>query len=209
MRTRAGLIAIIVMLLAVMVGCMVPAVEEEITYRLVSLGPMSVSIPVTLERSQERLFGQSDADIPEGVRFKAYDSASNEIQFTLAEMDIEQMQGQESEDRPWEGWEAMEEMGVTRGVVAANLTLNNVLRGMGVWSVTRQVNRQLTVAGKEAWELQYRSTLLDEPVNFYFLVVLGDEYVWVILYSVKDDVWEKYDGTWDEIRDSVNLTLVD
>jgi len=196
----------VVMLLAVMVGCTAPAVEQEITYRMVSLGPVSVSIPMNLERTQQEPFGESYGDIPQGIALNAYDSTSGEIEFTIAEMNMAQMQ--DSQDQSWEGWEAMEEMGVTKGMVAADLTLNNVLRGMGVWSATRQVNRQLVVGGKEAWELQYRSTLLDEPVNYYFLVIFGDEYIWMILYSVKDDVWEKYDGSWDMIRDSVKLNLV-
>ena len=208
MRTRAGLVAIVAMLLVVVVGCTIPTVEQEITYRIVSLGPISVSIPMNLGRSQQEPFGESYEDTPEGITLNTYDSTSGEIQFRLAEVDMKKTQ--EFQDESWEGWEAMEEMGVTKGTVAEYLTVNNILRaGMGVLAPTRPVNRQLVVDSKEAWELWYRSQLLDEPVNYYFLVIFSDEYVWIILYSVEDDVWEKYDGSWDMIRDSVKLNLVD
>ena len=205
MRTRAGLIAIVIILLVVMGGCMVP-VEEEIAYRPVSLGPLSVSIPRTLERSQENLIEQLGTDIPEGVTLDAYDSTSDKIALMLADMGIKQMM--ESQGESWEGWEALAEQGVTRGMIAVNLSLNNILRGMGVWSVTRQVNRQFSVNGKEAWELQYRSELVEKKVYFHFLFIFGDEQIWVVLYSVNEDARDKYNGSWDVIRDSVKLNLI-
>ena len=206
MRTRAGLLVMVVTLLLMMGGCMVPAVEEEIAYRLVSLGPLSVSIPMTLERSQRNLLDLS-TDIPEGVTFNAYDSASDKVELTLAEMAMKQIQ--EFQGQSWEGWDAMAEQGVSKGMVAANLSFTNILRGMGVWSATRQVNRQFTVNGMEAWELQYRSELVEKKVNYHFLFIFSDEYIWLLLYSVNQDAWDKYDGSWDVIRDSVKLNLID
>jgi len=203
MRTRAGLVAMVAMLLVVVVGCTILAVEQEITYRMVSLGSISVSIPTNLERSQEEPFGIGYEDFPEEILLSVYDSMSDEIGFLLAEMDMRRTQ--EFQDEPWEGWEAMEEMGVTKGMVAESQTLNIMRAGMGVLAPMRPVNRQLVVDNKEAWELWYRSQFLEEPVHYYFLVIFSDEYSWMILYSVKDDVWEKYEESWDEIRDSVEL----
>ena len=208
MGTRASLVAIVAMLLVVVVGCTIPAVEQEITYKMVSLGSISVSIPANLDRSLEEPFGQSYGDIPPGITFNAYNSLSGEIQFLLAEVDMKR--AQELQDESWEGWAAMEEMGVTKGTVAEYLTLNTILRaGMGVMAPARPVSQQLVVDSKEAWELWYKSRFLDEPVRYYFLVIFSDDYIWITLYSVKDTVWEKYEGPWDQIRDSVKLNLVD
>lgn len=102
----------------------------------------------------------------------------------------------------------MAEQGVSKGMVAANLSFTNILRGMGVWSATRQVNRQFTVNGMEAWELQYRSELVEQHVIYSFLIIFSDDCIWMLLYSVNQDAPDKYDGSWDVIRDSVKLNLI-
>jgi len=81
----------VVMLLTVMVGCAAPAVEQEITYRPVSLGPISVSIPINLESSQQEPFGESYQDIPQGITLNAYDSTSGELELALVELHMKQV----------------------------------------------------------------------------------------------------------------------
>jgi len=190
------------MLLVLVVGCATPATEKELTYKLVSLGPMSVSIPMNLDKSQP----EYDDATPEAIALDYYASTSGEVRLLLAEVDMKETQ--EVLNGPWEGWEALEDSGVTKSTVAEYLTLNYILRdGLGVFAPSRPVNRQLVVDGKEARELWYGSELGDERVRYHFLVVFSDEYVWVVLYSVEEDIWEKYDGSWDMIRDSVKVDL--
>ena len=208
MRTRACIVAMAAMLLVAVVGCTTPAVEQEMTYKTVSLGAISASIPKNLERSQQEPLGEPYEGTPEAITLDTYESTSGEVQFLLAEVDMKETQ--EFWDGPWEGWEALEEMGVTKGTAAEYLTLNFILRNrMGIWAPNRSVNRELVVANMEAQELWYGSEVEDKRTRHLFLVVFGDEYIWLILYSVGEDVWEKYEESWDMIRDSVKLNFAD
>lgn len=65
--------------------------------------------------------------------------------------------------------------------------------------------RELTIDGKEAWEQQYTGKEDDEPMTFAILYVFGEDVLGILMLSVEEAKWGIFEGTWDKIRESVEL----
>lgn len=124
----------------------------------------------------------------------------------LVTMDVKRMY-EESEGIPWEGWEsALEAEGVTKedvGMMWSNELLYRLMRE--VEELTEKVHRQLAVHGNEAWELQFTCKIEGEPGRVTWLMVFGEDDADILIMVVKEAKWDKFEGTWGKIRDSVQL----
>ena len=205
MRKIAFLLVVASMLLGVG-GC--SSSPADVSYRDVSVGPMSVSIPDDWERPndyedlEEEVYTAFAGLGEEAVQLDAFGDKSDEVGIVLVMIDMAAIA--ESSGVAWRGWDIeLEAAYMTKGEYA-ELT-QTILIGEFT-ELTRETHQQLTLQGYEAWESLYTGESEGEPVQICILVVfIVDE--WGMLYLVApQDEWSQYQETWTTIRDSVDIS---
>ncbi len=195
MKILTGLL-VATMLLGLVAGCQQ---TTEVTYRQVSVGIMTVSIPSEWERASEEAEGIAE-DFGEETTVDAYNNKSEEAILVLCLWDM--VQYLESEGLSWVSWEALEVEGMTKEDFVALLGAGFI---GGVEQLTREKHHQLTIDDKEAWEQQFSGRVGGEPMKFTILCVFGDDDVGLLTMFVEEPKWGEFEEIWGKIRDSVKF----
>lgn len=204
MKTIIGLIVIAVMLSGVVVGCEATTGEEN--YTEVSVGRMTVSIPDDWEREEhaeivEYFASALGTDLPAYMQVDMYVDESEDVALILMLMDMSGLY--ELQGVPWEGWDIMlEAVYMTKedfAIISAAALIGEVEE------LSREVHRQVTIHGNEAWESQFTGNIEGEPARANLLVVFGEDDLGVLMMFVNEAKWGNFEANWDEIRDSVEL----
>ncbi len=204
MKTIVGLVVIAVMLSGVVVGCEATTGEEN--YTEVSVGRMTVSIPDDWEREEhaeivEYFASALGTDLPAYMQVDMYVDESEDVALILMLMDMSGLY--ELQGVPWEGWDIMlEAVYMTKedfAIISAAALIGEVEE------LSREVHRQVTIHGNEAWESQFTGNIEGEPARANLLVVFGEDDMGVLMMGVEEAKWGNFEEIWDEIRDSVEL----
>ncbi|MCK4369388.1 MAG: hypothetical protein KAV68_07020 [Dehalococcoidales bacterium] len=205
MKTIVGLIVIVAMVLGTMVGCQTTPSEQG--YRDLSVGPMTVSIPDDWQRPEdyeefvEEVFTGFTEEERQIIQADVYGDKSEDAVTML--MTIDMVGSYELMDFTWRGWDIeLEEMGMTAGEYS-EMTQYGLVAGLT--ELTREVHRQLTIGGNEAWETTYTAKSEGEPVQVCVLIVFAPDDAGVLLMMVTQAKWAKFEGAWNTIRDSVRI----
>jgi len=196
-KVMLSLAVIVVMLIGVIGGCTTSPKEE--TYRQVLVGAMTVSIPSEWEKAREEAEGIAE-ELGEGATADAYNNKSEDAILVLVLFDM--VRSLESEGLSWESWEALEAEGMSKEDFVGLLATGFIGE---VEQLTREVHRQLTIDGKEAWEQQFSCEIAGEPTKFTILCVFGADNVSLLTMFVKEPKWGEFEETWGKIRDSVKF----
>lgn len=109
----------------------------------------------------------------------------------------------ESYGESWEGWEDMLE---AEGLAKEDLIVQASGYFVGeLEELSREVHRQLTIQGNEAWELQLTGKLEGELARAALIIIFGEDDMGLVMMLVKEARWGKFEGTWTKIRDSAEL----
>ncbi len=206
MKTIVGLIVIAVMLSGVVVGCEQATPGEE-TYTDVSVGPMTVSIPDDWERWEdyaemvEDLASTIGTEMLPFAQVDGYEDQSEDVALLLLVLD---MRGSyELEGIPWEGWDIMlEDAYMTKEYFAIILSSGFIGE---LQELSREVHRQVTIHGNEAWESQLTGNIEGVAARVNLLVVFAPDDMGVLAMATGEAERENFEEIWDEIRDSVEL----
>ncbi len=204
-KTIVGLIVIAVMLSGVMVGCEQATPGEEV-YTEVSVGPMTVSIPDDWEREEhaeivEYFASALGTDLPAYMQVDMYVDESEDVALILMLMDMRGLY--ELNDTPWEGWDIMlEDAYMTKEYFAIILSSGFIGE---LQELSREVHRQVTIHGNEAWESQLTGNIEGVAARVNLLVVFAPDDMGVLAMATGEAERENFEEIWDEIRDSVEL----
>ena len=205
MRKIAFLLVVASMLLGVG-GC--SSSPADVSYRDVSVGPMSVSIPDGWERPDEfeglaeEFHAAFSGELGQAVQLDAFGDESEEVAIVLVMMDMAAIA--ESSGVAWRGWDIeLEAAYMTKGEYA-ELT-QTILIGEFT-ELTRETHQQLTVQGYEAWESSYTAESEGESVYVCILMVFTSDDLGMLFLVAPQDEWSQYQETWTTIRDSVDIS---
>jgi len=185
------------MLLGLVAGCQQTTTEE--TYRQVSVGAMTASIPGEWERARVVAEGLAE-ELGEGATADAYNNKLKDAILALSLWDMAQYL--ESEGLSWVSWEALEVEGMTKEDFVVLMAAGFV---GGVEQLTREKHHQLTIDDKEAWEQQFSGRIDGEPMKFTVLCVFGDDDMGLLTMFVPEPKWGEFEEIWGKIRDSVKF----
>ena len=205
MKTIVGLIVIAVMLSGVVVGCEDTTGEE--VYTEISVGRMTVSIPDDWERWEdyaemvEDLASTIGTEMLPFAQVDGYEDQSEDVALLLLVLD---MRGSyELEGIPWEGWDIMlEDAYMTKEYFAIILSSGFIGE---LQELSREVHRQVTIHGNEAWESQLTGNIEGVAARVNLLVVFAPDDMGVLAMATGEAERENFEEIWDEIRDSVEL----
>jgi hypothetical protein len=205
MKTIVGLIVISTMILGTMLGCQDTSTEQ--VYRDVSVGAMTVSIPDDWQRPEdyaeviEGVFTGFTEEQRQAIDADAYvDKSENAI---ILIMTVDMVEAYELAGFSWQGWDiALQEMNMTAGEFAESAQWGLMAE---LTELTREIHRQLTIGGNEAWESTFTAKSEGEPMQICVLIVFASDDAGVLLIWVTQAKWAKFEETWNKIRDSVRI----
>ena len=206
MKILSGILVALT-LLGLVAGCQQKTME--VTYKELSLGSMSSSIPTQWQRPEgiEEYVGDLKSAIGSGmeqyVQVDLYEvPKSEDLALILAVVEMSNII--ESEGKTWEGWESvLEAQGMTREDFPA-MFLGGFI-SEGVEEATEQQKLQHTIHGCEAVEVQATGKIEGEPTLADLLVVFAGNDLGVVMMLVHESASEEYEDSWQKIRDSVQF----
>lgn len=211
MKTKGAVFLAVAILMVVSLmlplGCATDT-ETEVTYKDLSVGPMTVSIPDDWQRPEdyeefiEEFYAVYTAEERQAIQVDGYEDESEDAYIVPMTMDMVAMA--ESAGLTWRGWDI--ELGET-GITAEDYAeMSQWALMAGFTELSRETHRQLTVGGHDAWETTYTGKATEvEPVQICLLIVFPPDDSGVLLMVVKEDKWSKFEDVWDMIRDSVQF----
>jgi hypothetical protein len=201
MKTVAGLVVIVVLVLVTVVGC--DSTPSEQVYQDVLVGSMTARIPDDWERPEgfeeyvEDFYTYISDEDRQAIQINGYSDESEEVALVFITKDMV-----ESTDT-WRGWDIeLEEMNMSADEYALMLQSGFLL---GLEELNREKHHRLTIGGNEASETIYTGISQGESSKVCVLVVFAECDVGLVMFGGKEADVEEFEGIWETVRDSVEF----
>lgn len=207
MKITASFLLLLLILSMILVGCQ--QTTTEVTYKEISVGNMVLNIPTEWIRPDEAepiiedTVGAMGEGVAEYCDADAYqDPELDEMALVLLVMRMKNIV--EEQGMVWEGWESLlESQHITKEDYLSACIAGFITEGAE--EITKTISRQHTIHGVESFEGHVTFKMEGEPGIAYLLVVFAENDLGILLLLGEKSICEKYEDTWNEIRDSVQF----